>query len=89
MTDATVIEIGRDTLSMMILLMAPAMFIALAVGLAISVIQAATQIQEMTLTFVPKILAVVLALAVLGPWIASQMISFTQRLFAGFPALVR
>ncbi|NUQ00560.1 MAG: flagellar biosynthesis protein FliQ [Armatimonadetes bacterium] len=89
MTDATVIEIGRDTLSTMMLLMSPIMMIALVVGLAISVLQAATQVQEMTLSFVPKILAVILALGVFGPWMAQTMVTFTQRLFSTFPSLVR
>ncbi len=89
MNDTIVLEIGRDTLSTMLLLMSPLMFVALAVGLIISIFQAATQIQEMTLSFVPKIIAVVLAVAVSGPWIASTMIAFTQRLFTSFPALVR
>lgn len=89
MTDATVVEIGRDTLSTMLLLMTPTMIVALAVGLIISVLQAATQIQEMTLSFVPKILAVVLAIAIFGPWMATTMITFTQRLLGGFPDLIR
>lgn len=89
MNDTLVIEIGRDTLSTMLMLMSPLMFVALAVGLAISIFQAATQIQEMTLSFVPKIIAVILATAISGPWIASTMIAFTQRLFTSFPNLVR
>ncbi len=89
MTDTTVLQIGRDTLSMMLLMMTPVMIIAMAVGLLISVFQAATQVQEMTLTFVPKILAVVATLAVFGPWMAHTMITFSQRLLGGFPALIR
>ena len=89
MTDATVMQIGRDTLSTMLMLMTPTMIIAMVVGLAISIFQAATQIQEMTLSFVPKIFATVLALGVFGPWIASTMVAYTQRIFVGFPQLIR
>ena len=89
MSDATVLQVGRDTLSMMLLLMTPIMVVAMAVGLLISIFQAATQIQEMTLSFVPKILAVVMALAVFGPWMAQTMIAFAQRLLGGFPTLIR
>ncbi len=89
MSDSTIIELGRDTLSVMLLLMTPTMIMALAVGLAISVLQAATQIQEMTLSFVPKIIAVIVSLAVFGPWMANTMVTFTQRLLGGFPGLIR
>lgn len=89
MNDTTVIEIGRDTLATMLLLMTPPMIVALGVGLVIAVLQAATQVQEMTLTFVPKIIAVFLSLAVFGPWMATTLVEFTQRLFTGFPDLVR
>ena len=89
MTDATVIEIGRDTLGTIMLLMAPPLIVALLVGVLISVIQAATQIQEATLSMVPKIIAVFMALAAFGPWMTTMFLSFAHRLFASFPDLVR
>jgi len=89
LTDATVIEIGRDTLGTILLLMAPPLFVALLIGVAISVIQAATQIQEMTLSMVPKIIAVFMALAAFGPWMSTLFLTFAHRLLGGFPELVR
>ena len=74
------IEIGRETIVVAIKLGAPAMLLALAVGLAIAFIQALTQIQEMTLTFVPKILVIMLSLIVLLPFMLGQLVSFTQML---------
>jgi flagellar biosynthetic protein FliQ len=61
---------------------------ALAVGLFIGVIQAATQIQEMTLSFIPKLLALVIVLFVIGPWMLRIIVTFTQRLFMDIPGLV-
>ena len=89
MNDPTVIEISRDTVATMLLLMTPPMVVALGVGLSVAILQAATQVQEMTLAFVPKIVAVFLAVALFGPWMASTMIAFTQRVLTGFPNLVR
>lgn len=89
MDAATVMTIGRDSILTMLLLMLPPLGIALAVGLLISVIQAATQVQEMTLAFVPKIIAVFLVVLVCAPWMANVMLTFAARLFGGFPALVR
>lgn len=89
MTETVVLELGRDALSTMLLLMTPIMLIALGVGLAISILQAATQVQEMTLSFVPKIIATVVAIGIAAPWMANTMIMFTQRLFGGFPQLIR
>lgn len=89
MTETGVIDIGRDAVATMVLLMTPPMLVALIVGLVVAIVQAATQIQEMTLAFVPKIIAVFLSLAVFGPWMATQMITFTQRMFTAFPDLVR
>ncbi|MBI2300932.1 MAG: flagellar biosynthesis protein FliQ [Armatimonadetes bacterium] len=89
MNDQVVLQIGRDTMATMLLLMGPPLLVALVVGVLISVLQAATQVQEMTLTFVPKIVAVFLAMVVCGPWLMSTMLAFTQRLFTGFPDLIR
>jgi flagellar biosynthetic protein FliQ len=61
---------------------------ALAVGLFIGVIQAATQIQEMTLSFIPKLLALVIVLFVIGPWMLRIIVTFTERLFMDIPGLV-
>jgi flagellar biosynthetic protein FliQ len=81
------IDIGRDGLKVVLLISTPILFIGLLVGLAISILQAATSIQEQTLTFVPKILAVVLATLLLLPWILEVMVEYTRNLFTEMPFL--
>ena len=63
--------------------------VGLGVGVFVSILQAATQIQEMTLTFVPKIIAVFLALLISFPWIMDKMITFTQEIFLNFPQYIK
>jgi len=89
MTELFALEIGRNALMMTVMLAAPVMGAALVVGLLVSVFQALTQINEQTLTFVPKILAVFAALLVAGPWLMSSLVSYTANLFAMLPAMVR
>mgnify|MGYP006305760809 FL=1 len=84
----TVLTVGRDALWLAVLLAGPLLLAALAVGLLIGVFQAATQIQEMTLSFIPKLLALVVALFVAGPWMISVVVSFSERLFMQIPGLV-
>lgn len=80
MTQGQVMEILRDTLFTTFKLAAPLLIGSLAVGLIIAVIQAATQIHEQTLTFVPKLLTIGLLLLLIGPWIMTQMGEFVERL---------
>ena len=84
----TVLDIGREALWLAVLLAGPMLGAALAVGLFIGVIQAATQIQEMTLSFIPKLLALVIVLFIIGPWMLRIIVTFTQRLFTDIPGLV-
>jgi len=84
----TVLDIGRDALWMSVLLAGPLLGAALAVGLLIGIFQAATQIQEMTLSFIPKLLALVIALFVGGPWMIQVLTTFTQRLITSIPGLI-
>ena len=84
----TVLDIGRQALWLAVLLAGPMLGAALAVGLFIGVIQAATQIQEMTLSFIPKLLALVVVLFVVGPWMLRVIVSFSERLFMDIPGLV-
>ena len=84
----TVLTVGRDALWLAVLLAGPLLLAALVVGLLIGVFQAATQIQEMTLSFIPKLLALVVALFVAGPWMISVVVSFSERLFMEIPGLV-
>lgn len=72
---------------MVLLISMPMLGVALVVGIAISLFQAVTQIQEMTLTFVPKIIAVFAAIIFAAPWMTEKMVSFTQNLFAMIPNL--
>lgn len=83
-----VLDIGREALWMAVLLAGPMLGAALAVGLFIGVIQAATQIQEMTLSFIPKLIALVAVLFIIGPWMLRLITNFAQRLFLDIPGLV-
>ena len=88
MSPETVLDIGREALWFAVLLAGPLLGAALAVGLFIGVIQAATQIQEMTLSFIPKLLALVIVLFVVGPWMLRILVTFSERLFMEIPGLV-
>ncbi|MGY1808936.1 flagellar biosynthesis protein FliQ [Blastococcus sp. SYSU D00669] len=88
MSDAQVTEIAVATMTMAAKVSAPVLLTALLVGFAISLFQAATQIQEQTLTFVPKVIAVSIALLVTGNWVLAEMVSFTQGLFDMLPSLL-
>ena len=83
-----VLQIGKEALYLTTILAAPLLLAALVVGLIIGVFQAATQIQEMTLSFIPKLLALVIVLLVAGPWMIQAWISFTQELFDQIPGLI-
>ena len=78
MTDADVVTVFRDAVWMTLLLAGPIMVVGLAVGVAVSLVQALTQIQEMTLAFVPKIVAIFVALVILMPWMLNQLIDLTS-----------
>ena len=88
MTPDTVVEIGKRALEITLLLGAPMLIFSLIVGVGISIIQATTQINEVTLTFVPKIFAVFLALAIFLPWMLQLLITYVTDLFAAIPSLV-
>lgn len=89
MTDAGVLELAQRSVAVALMISAPVLALGLIVGLIVSVFQAATQIQEMTLTFVPKIIAVGAALVVFGPWMLKSMVTFTHSLFVSLPYLAR
>ena len=80
---ANLLELGRAALRLVLILSAPVVLVALAVGLLVGLFQAASQIQEFTLSFVPKILAVLVALALLLPWMGEQLVRFAQAAFSG------
>lgn len=77
------IDVVRETLSLMLLISAPILLAALVIGLAISMLQAVTQIQEQTLSFVPKILGMGVVAILVLPWLTNQLIEFSRRMFGG------
>lgn len=83
------IQISRDALSMVMLISAPMLGLGLLVGIIVSVFQATTQIQEQTLAFIPKIIAIFVAILVFGPWMLSLMVDYTREIFTNLPNLVR
>jgi flagellar biosynthetic protein FliQ len=88
MTPETVLDVGRDALWVIALLSAPLLLSALAVGLLVGMIQAATQIQEMTLTFIPKLIVLALALLISGSWMLGILTDFTITLYQNIPELI-
>lgn len=88
MTPDTVIDIGQQALEVITLLAAPVLLSALAIGLLIAMFQAATQINEMTLSFVPKLMIVVVVLVMVGPWMLRLITEFTQGLVESIPTLI-
>ncbi len=83
------IQISRDALSMVMLIAAPMLGLGLLVGLLVSVFQATTQIQEQTLAFIPKIIAIFVAILVFGPWMLSLMVDYTREIFMNLPNMIR
>lgn len=84
-----VLTLGQQALYLLLTVAAPLLLTVLAIGLVVSIVQAATQIHEATLSFVPKLLGAVLVLTVTGPWMLSSLIEFIQRTLTGIPGLVR
>lgn len=83
MTPEFVVSLGRQAVELVLMLAAPMLICALVVGLVISIFQAATQINEQTMTFVPKIVAVLAALIIFAPWMIQKLLSFTSGILAG------
>lgn len=88
MTPETVLDIGREALWVIALLSAPLLLSALAVGLIVGMIQAATQIQEMTLTFIPKLIVLALALILSGSWMLGVLTDFSITLIQSIPEII-
>jgi flagellar biosynthetic protein FliQ len=89
MTEQYVIHLFREAFYTMLLVSAPMLILSMIIGLAISIFQAATSIQEFTLTFVPKIVIVAVVTILTLPWMMDVMIGFTKELFHHIPTLVR
>jgi flagellar biosynthetic protein FliQ len=88
MTPEQVIGISQQALQVMLMLSAPVLAVALGVGLLVSIFQAATQINEMTLTFIPKLVAMLVTLLIAAPWMLTMMTDYMRQLFDSIPALV-
>ncbi len=88
MSPESVMTLGRQALEITIMVSAPLLLAALVTGLLVSIFQAATQINEMTLSFIPKLLAMFVTMIVAGPWMLSVILEYMQRLYAGIPWLV-
>lgn len=82
------VEIIRDGIFHILIVSAPALITGLVVGLVVSIVQATTSIQEQTLTFVPKIAAILIAIFVMGPWMIRVLVQFAENIFGRIPAMV-
>jgi len=88
-TDSTVTQIAIQSILLATKLAGPVLLVSLLIGLGVGLVQSATQIQEQTLTFVPKLVGIALVIVLAGNWMLSQVISFTQNLFDMVPTLIR
>ncbi len=89
MTPEFVIGFGRQAIELCLMMSLPMLVVGLSVGIIVSVIQAATQIQEMTLTFIPKIVSMFIALLIALPWLMEKMVTFTKTVFINIPNYIR
>jgi flagellar biosynthetic protein FliQ len=89
MTTDFIIGFARGAVEITLMLSLPVLGLGMAVGLVISIFQSVTQIQEMTLTFVPKIVAVLVGMLFFGPWMLAKMLSYTEGILTNFPQYIR
>ncbi|CAM2174939.1 flagellar biosynthesis protein FliQ [Paraburkholderia sacchari] len=87
MTPETVLTLSHEAMYVALLLAAPLLLVSLVVGLVVSLFQAATQINESTLSFIPKLIAIAVTLVIAGPWMLTTMLDYMHRMFASIPAL--
>ncbi|MDR5658253.1 flagellar biosynthesis protein FliQ [Serpentinicella sp. ANB-PHB4] len=89
MNEGLIIELGQQTLFTILIMSAPMLGIGLIVGLAVSIFQATTQIQEATLAFIPKIVAIFGSVVIFGPWLLATIVNFTTRLFTDLSTFIQ
>ena len=89
MDQGVVLQVAKEAISTVLKISAPILGLGLLVGLLVSIIQATTQIQEQTLSFIPKLITIALVLLIFGPWMMNVMVDFTIKLYESLPALVR
>ncbi len=88
MTPESVMTLGKQAMEITLLVSAPLLLVALIIGLVVSIFQAATQINEATLSFIPKLVGVFIVLVVAGPWMLSVMLDYMRQVFTGIPGMV-
>lgn len=89
MSETFILSIGKEAIVTALAVAAPILIVSMVVGLIISIFQAATQIQEQTLTFVPKMIAIIVIMLVLGPWMLKKLVYFTQVMLTNITSIVR
>lgn len=88
MTPESVMTMGRQAIEITIMISAPMLLVALAIGLIVSIFQAATQINETTLSFIPKLVGIFIAMIVAGPWMLTVMLDYMRQMFTGIPGML-
>ncbi len=88
MTPETVMTMGRNAMEVTLMVAAPLLLVALVIGLIVSIFQAATQINESTLSFIPKLVGIFLALLIAGPWMLSVLTDYMRQVFTGIPGMI-
>lgn len=88
MTPESVMTMGRQAMEVTLMVAAPLLLVALGIGLVVSIFQAATQINETTLSFIPKLIGVFVALLVAGPWMLTIMLDYMRQLFSNIPNML-
>ena len=88
MTPESVMTLGRTAMEVCLMVAAPMLLVALIIGLVVSIFQAATQINEATLSFIPKLVGIFVALVVAGPWMLTVMLDYMRQVFTGIPGLI-
>lgn len=88
MTPESVMTMGRQAIEVTLMVAAPMLLVALAIGLIVSIFQAATQINEQTLSFIPKLVGIFVALVIAGPWMLTIMLDYMREMFTNIPLLV-
>jgi flagellar biosynthetic protein FliQ len=88
MNPETVMTMGRNAMEVTLMVAAPMLLVALIIGLIVSIFQAATQINEATLSFIPKLVGIFVAMVVAGPWMLGVMLDYMRQVFAGIPGMI-
>jgi flagellar biosynthetic protein FliQ len=88
MTPESVMTMGRHAMEVALMIAAPLLLVALGIGLVVSIFQAATQINEMTLSFIPKLVGILVTLVVAGPWMLTVLMDYMREMFSGIPTML-